>query len=444
MKEARVDVAVIGGGLAGLAAAAEAAAAGSRVALLEGHQLGGRARADERGGFTFNRGPRALYLGGIGTQILGSFGIQPAGGKPPIKGATGVRDGRLGLLPSGPWSLLRTDLLKARSKVAVGRYLGRLPRLRPQDHAGESVDEWLEGTGLPADGADLVQLLVRVATYVNDPSRMSAEVAIGQVQLALGKGVLYLDGGFQQLVDKLAEVARQRGAALQVDTPVRSLTAEGDRFLVDLGGDSRLTAGAVVVAAGSPAAAAAVTHPTEAVPASWTELGPAATAACLELGLRAPARTTTAFGVDQPVYLNHHAPPAKALAPEGKAMVHVLRYQEPGHAASPEQDRDELRQVAALVGIENDRIEEERFLRRMVVNGGYPLAVEGGLSTRPPVSVEDRPGLFVAGDWVGPTGFLADAALASGVQAGRQAAAMSTKDRSTKETAGWRPEVAAR
>lgn len=439
MQDAQIDVAVIGGGLAGLAAAAEAAASGSRVALLDGHQLGGRARTDERGGFMFNRGPRALYLGGTGTQILGSFGIQPAGGKPPLAGATGVRDGRLGLLPGNPWSLLRTDLLKARSKVAVARLLARLPRLRPQDNDGESVDQWLAETELPGDAADLVHMLVRVATYVNDPARLSAEVAIGQVQLALGKGVLYLDGGFQQLVDKLAAVARHRGAALQVDTPVRSLTADGNRFRVDLGGDSRLTAGAVVVATGSPAAAAAVTHPTEAVPASWIKLGPAATAACLELGLGAPARTTTAFGIDQPVYLNHHTPPAKALTPEGKALVHVLRYQEPGHSATPEQDRDELRQVAALVGIEDSRIEEERFLRRMVVTGGYPLAAEGGLSSRPPVAVEDRPGLFVAGDWVGPTGFLADAALASGVQAGREAAAKAARD-----AAGRRPAVAAR
>lgn len=441
MQDAQIDVAVIGGGLAGLAAAVEAGGAGAQVMLLESHQLGGRARTDERGGFTFNRGPRALYLGGVGTQILGSFGIRPAGGKPPLAGATGVRDGRLGLLPGGPWSLLRTDLLKARSKVAVGRYLTRLPRLRPQDHAGESVNEWLDGTGLPADGAALVHLLVRVATYVNDPGRLSAEVAIGQVQLALGKGVLYLDGGFQQLVDKLASEARRRGAQLRADTPVRSLTADGDRFRLDLGGDRRLTAGAVVVAAGSPAAAGAFAYPDGALPSSWTKLGPAATAACLELGLRAPARTTTAFGVDQPVYLNHHAPPAKALAPAGRALVHVLRYQEPGHSASPEQDRDELRQVAALVGIENGRIEEERFLRRMVVCGGYPLATEGGLSTRPPVSVEDRPGLFVAGDWVGPTGFLTDAALASGVQAGRQAAAETT---TTTTDAGRRPEVAAR
>lgn len=73
-QEATTDVAVIGGGLAGLAAAATAARAGATVTVLEGHGLGGRARVDRRGGFTFNRGPRALYLGGPGRRILSEPG----------------------------------------------------------------------------------------------------------------------------------------------------------------------------------------------------------------------------------------------------------------------------------------------------------------------------------------------------------------------------------
>ena len=61
--EPRVDVAVVGGGLAGLVAAATAAGGGARVVLLEPHGLGGRAATDEQHGYRFNRGPRALYSG---------------------------------------------------------------------------------------------------------------------------------------------------------------------------------------------------------------------------------------------------------------------------------------------------------------------------------------------------------------------------------------------
>jgi hypothetical protein len=50
-------------------------------------------------------------------------------------------------------------------------------------------------------------------------------------------------------------------------------------------------------------------------------------------------------------------------------------------------------------------------------------AAGGGLRGRPPVSVPDRPGVFVAGDWVGPSGHLADAAQHSARDAARLAVA---------------------
>jgi hypothetical protein len=49
-------------------------------------------------------------------------------------------------------------------------------------------------------------------------------------------------------------------------------------------------------------------------------------------------------------------------------------------------------------------------------------AVGTGLADRPSVAVEQTPGLFIAGDWAGPTGWLSDASLASGEQAGLLAA----------------------
>ena len=63
----------------------------------------------------------------------------------------------------------------------------------------------------------------------------------------------------------------------------------------------------------------------------------------------------------------------------------------------------------------------------MVVTGAIPTAANGGLAGRPAAEVPGLPGAFVAGDWVGPVGMLADAALASGVHAGRLAAARSAR-----------------
>lgn len=58
----------------------------------------------------------------------------------------------------------------------------------------------------------------------------------------------------------------------------------------------------------------------------------------------------------------------------------------------------------------------------IAVMGGLPLAEHGGLPSRPRVGDTNIPGVFVAGDWVGLEGHLADAALSSGESAGQAAA----------------------
>jgi hypothetical protein len=45
-----------------------------------------------------------------------------------------------------------------------------------------------------------------------------------------------------------------------------------------------------------------------------------------------------------------------------------------------------------------------------------------GLAGRPGAAVPGLPGVFVAGDWVGPEGWLSDGSLVSGERAGRLAA----------------------
>ena len=68
-----------------------------------------------------------------------------------------------------------------------------------------------------------------------------------------------------------------------------------------------------------------------------------------------------------------------------------------------------------------DQVVDARYGRRLVVAHGRPLP-GSGFAGRPPVTVPDRRGLFVAGDWVGPEGLLTDAVMASGRAAGRAAA----------------------
>ena len=67
----------------------------------------------------------------------------------------------------------------------------------------------------------------------------------------------------------------------------------------------------------------------------------------------------------------------------------------------------------------------------MVACGTLPTPETGGMAGRPGVVDTGLDGVFAAGDWVGPTGHLADAALVSGEAAGRLAA-----DRAAAATTG--------
>jgi hypothetical protein len=56
---------------------------------------------------------------------------------------------------------------------------------------------------------------------------------------------------------------------------------------------------------------------------------------------------------------------------------------------------------------------ERRFMPELTVSNALVTAKQKGLAGRPPVAVPDVRGLFVAGDWVGDEGQLADASAAS-------------------------------
>ena len=415
----RYDVVVVGAGLAGLAAAATAAGEGASTLVLDGHHPGGRASTDERGSFRFNRGAHALYQGGEASAVLARLGVTAPGAPPPTR-ARGRLGDHVGILPANTATLLRTDLLGARGKLALARFLAGVKRWNPEEWAGLTIGQWLDRFHLPEDARRLALFLVRTTTYLHDEDHVSADVAAGQIQLGLTSGVHYLHGGWASLVEGLAGAARRNGAEIRTGAAVTSVTAEGEGGSVTVvAGDREITAGAVVLAAGTPDADAALLG---GEPAAWAGLGPQAEASCLDLGLRRRLAEPILFGVDVPFYLVDHASVASGLAPDGGGLVHVLRYLALGEGTPADALRASLEEHARLAGVDPATVEEERFLRRMTVVGATPTPATGGLAGRPGIDSAGLPGVFVAGDWVGPRGWLADCALSSGEAAGEAAA----------------------
>jgi len=418
------DVLVVGGGLAGLSAAAHAARAGASVTVVEkAGELGGRASTQEREGFLLNQGAHALYRAGVGVEVLGGLGIQTPGGIPNPVGGFALAGGAKHIFPGGFLSLLSTGLLTWAGKIEVAKVLATLPRMDTAPYDGTSVADTAAAFSGREEVQQLLRALVRLSTYGNDPERQSGGDALAQLKLALDKNVVYLDGGWQTMVGRLREVAENAGAVFRRGR-VERVDAVPDGVEAHIADGSVHRARTVVLATSPGDAARLVTGNAQPALQAWADQAIPALAACLDVCLeRVPEpRANFALGVDRPIYLSVHSAVAK-LAPEGRGLIQCMKYLGPEASADPGADEAELEAALDLVqpGWREVTI-HKRFLPSMVVVHGLPTAGGGGVRGRPGPDVPGADNVFVAGDWVGGEGMLADTSLASGRRAGRLAA----------------------
>jgi phytoene dehydrogenase-like protein len=429
------DAAVVGGGLGGLAAAALLARSGLRTVVLErATRLGGRAATDESGGFFFNQGAHALYRGGAAARVLRDLGVHWTGRSPP-RGGLAVRGNETHALPLALGSMLSTGLLGWSAKTEGMRLFGRLRSADSRALDKVTLQSWLAGETRDATLRATVEALVRVSTYANAPGVLSAGAAIDQLRLAQRAGVDYVDGGWETLVAGAEKVARAAGALVCGGSDVSCASpAEGGWRVHRKGGEGPITARALVLATGPRAACSVVAS--EAL-ASWASRAVPLRAACLDVALaRLPdERTTFALGVGRPLYFSVHSRLAR-LAPTGAALVSTMKYLPPGE--EPDAARDEAELEAWLDRLQpgwRDVLVERRWLPGMIASNAVPAASLGGVRGRPGPGVPDAPGVFVAGDWIGPEGMLLDAALASAERAAESVSVLLAGGRASEAVA---------
>ncbi|MFY9554908.1 MAG: FAD-dependent oxidoreductase [Blastocatellia bacterium] len=425
------EVIVIGGGVAGLAAATFLARSGHPVRLFEqSHAPGGRAQTKQQDGFYLNIGPHALYRGGAGIEVLRELGIEPRGRVPSVSGAFAVKDGVKHTFPAGAVSLLTTSLFGLSAKLEAARLLATISKVDGNRLMDVSVREWLDHTITHAEVKDFVLAAFRVATYTNAPELMSAGTAIEQLKKAQDKSVLYLDGGWQTLVDGLLDAAQRAGVVIETAAKAEAVRRDATGAVEGvILGDGRTLGASIIVIASAPSVAAALVENGEHTSlARWANEAVPVRAACLDVALnRLPIpKATFALGIDRPLYLSVHSAAAK-LAPEGGALIHVAMYLPPEYRGSSQSTERELEGLLDLVQPGwRDALAYRRFLPDMVVMNAMPQARLDGTHGRPEPQVSDVRGLFVIGDWVGKEGLLVDASLASA----RQAATAITASRS--------------
>ena len=246
----RADVIVVGGGLAGLAAATYLARAGKAVTLFEkAANLGGRAATSNHEGYLFNRGIHALYTGGAAEEVFKDLGITYHAGSP--QAAFLLHDGRLYPFPASASTLLGNRLFTLGDKLELVRLLSSLPRLKAESLAHLSVQEWLARTIRHPMIRQMLASTAWTFTYCSNLELVSAEVFVHKLQLALKHPVLYIDDGWQTLVEGLGQAARASGARLMSGRRVGAvLTQQGRVQGVQLADGSVVAASWVIVATG--------------------------------------------------------------------------------------------------------------------------------------------------------------------------------------------------
>ncbi|HEX6541874.1 MAG TPA: FAD-dependent oxidoreductase [Ktedonobacterales bacterium] len=406
-----VDVAVIGGGLAGLAAATLLGRAGRTVALFEkAGKVGGDAVTQMRDGYTFNLGPHALYRHGAGIRVLRELGV-PFSGKQPLNPPSLLYQESLR-------SFWRSGLLGPADMLEIPRVFMALSTVKLETIQGISFQAWLEREVRSARVRALLAMITRLVTYANATEIQSADSVVAQLRIALWN-VYYLDNGWQTLVDGLRDAATRAGVRIYTGVHVAAIEHDDAVRGVRLANGPRYGARAVIMAVDPKTASALVDGGTEQMLSHWAAEALSIEAACLDVGLRMLAHSgdTYVLGIDRPLYLSVHSRSAR-LAPEGGALIHVARYLRPGERPDPTTSRRELEKLLdqAQPGW-REHVVTERFMPHLRVSNAIVTASAGGMAGRPGCEVPSIRNLYIAGDWVGPQGLLSDASLASAKQA---------------------------
>ena len=420
------NVIVVGGGLAGLATAIYLARGGRTVTIFERRRyLGGRAVTHLRHGYRFNLGPHAFYRGGPGWEVMRELGIPIRGGSPDGSGVA-LLDRSSFRFPGNLRGIVATGLLSPKAKLEAMWLMMRIRRIDPSPFASMTVREWLDGNVSDLKLRQLVQALFRLATYSDRPDVQRASSALAQLRLGMRK-VVYLDEGWQKIVDAMHSAAVAAGVNFVTSSRVVAVHHDNRVRSIEIGGleieSGRDTVSVVLPDLNEPEKGAPIPADTVVLavdPESARELVPdlalpatePVTITCLDLALsRLPVpQPRFALGIDQPYYFSVHSAWAQ-LTPKGGALIHIAKY-----GRGTEQELEAL--ADRLQPGWREVLVHRRFLPSMTVSNA--LTKVAGNGSEPRAAVATRVGgLYVAGDWVGDRGILADAALSSAREAAR-------------------------
>jgi phytoene dehydrogenase-like protein len=420
----QLNVAVIGGGLAGLAAAVSLMDKANVTIYEKSIELGGRAATAHKKGFDLNQGPHALYVGGYAYRFLSNLNLSASGGSPNISGGKAYYRGQLTSLPATLPSLLTTNMLTLGEKWQLATIFGRLPKIDTQSLMKETVNRWLDAEVRSPAVKAVLAAFIRLSSYCNNLDDMSAGAALAQLNLTL-RGVVYLDHGWGTMVKALANKASSKVKFI-LGTKISDLRELKDtgRIQVRATNEDRSTElfDAVILAIPPYSVAQILSQHRDLFVNDLEQINAivATRAACLDVCLnKLPVQSNTfALGIDQPLYFSVHSIGGKLSPPEG-ALVHVAYYLEPGKSGGIEHRTMLEDYLEKIQPSWRNHVVYERFMPNMVASFGCATATNKGHQGFANPFLNGAKNIYVCGDWVGNGHMLVDAAICSATEAAK-------------------------
>jgi len=417
MKTSQIyDIAIIGAGIAGLTAAIYAAREGLTVLVLEkAPQEGGRAATQDTHGFKFNQGPHALYRAGYGRKILQELDVHYRGGRATYEGSWVLYHDEKHLFPGRADVMANSTFMTEPARQEALAFFAQLPQMDCRQYDHVPLDLWFDQHIKHAELRAFLEGLVRLSTYCADFDHLSAGAAWEQVIMGGIDGVDYLDDGWKSLVDALQAKAQAFGVEILTRSGVAEIESTAERVKITLA-DGGTCSASTLIATVEPGILARLVNGGKVTSLQqWADSLLPVHAACLDVALESLPNAENQFvlGLDEPLYYSVHTRSAR-LGPEGGAVVQLAKYLDGRKTVTAAEIRDELELLMdRLQPGWREILASKRFLAKMVVSHAIPSADMGGTIGRPGPQVRGLDNVYVAGDWVGGYGMLADTSFTS-------------------------------
>ncbi|MBW8348779.1 FAD-dependent oxidoreductase [Bacillus sp. IITD106] len=417
----KYDVAVVGGGLAGLTAANFLAREGKKVVVLEkSNRLGGRGMTNDKNGFLMNLGPHGLYISGDAMTILTELGLSiPGGNASKSVHIHGILNNAVQVIPTDFTSIMSSSLLSWKSKFVLGKLMLKLMKLNIDSIPEVSLAEWANTEISDPMVRHIFYAICRLTTYTHAATLQLAKPVLKQLQRSLKGGVLYVDGGWGTIVEKLRQQALGAGVEIFTSKNVTNIEHLENVQIIQCSDGTIFEVPDCIVAAPPKDAMKMIEGAEQTSLHRWNENAIPVTASCIDVGLKKLPNPQHQFaiGLDQSLFFTNQSRAAK-LSDDGTVVVSLAKYHDPLEEINVYADKQQLESVMDMLHSGwRKEVVVQQFLPKLTVSYDFPHLKR---KENPGPSIPEMKGLYIAGDWAGHEEVLADAAVASGKRAARE------------------------